>query len=369
MSKILILGAGFAGCTVADLLTAKGYRVTVIEGQAVPGGGCRANYYGGHPYTMGPRIFYTGDEAVIRQMESKVKIRHFVVRTYTYVAADRKLYHYPIFAGDIADMPDRDKIEKELKTRQGKTPRWDNFENYWLDAIGPTLYEKFVRKYSLKMWGIKSNRVLSAKFEWVGRGTPIRESDTRLYGDTYQGYPANHDGYNPYFEQALANSEVHYNCRIEGFDPATMTVATSQGKFRGDIIVNTVSVDTLFGYKYGKLQFHGRQFQNVIVPGETAFPPDMTWIHYSGDEPFTRITEFKKITGYRSADTLLGIEIPSRSNRLYPVQTKTQLKKFARYKELFPDKLYSIGRLGRFQYQGIPDSIRDGIDVAKAITS
>ena len=93
-------------------------------------------------------------------------------------------------------------------------------------------------------------------------------------------------------------------------------------------------------------------------------PDDVTWIHYSGSEPFTRVTEFKKITGHHAEDTLLGIELPSGQGRFYPVQSEVELQRFDQYRSLFPDHFYSIGRLGSFRYKGIPDSMRDALDVA-----
>ena len=82
-------------------------------------------------------------------------------------------------------------------------------------------------------------------------------------------------------------------------------------------------------------------------------PAELTWIHYTGNEPHTRVTEFKKITNYKSSSTLLGVEIPSFNGRYYPVQSKPEIEKFNQYKNLFPKNFYSIGRMGKFIYQGI----------------
>ena len=356
-----------AGCTASYLLARKGYEVTVIEGESEPGGGVRTRWYGGHPYTFGPRVFFSKDDEVITTLTDLIQIRQFYTRTWTYVADDGARYHYPLYRGDLAKMPDRDEIRSQLAEREGKIPRTDNFENYWLDALGPNLYGKFVDRYSRKMWGIESNVALSANFEWVNRGTPIRDDDTRLYGDQFQGYPAAGDGFNDYFARALAGSRCVFGCRILSFDSARRIVRTTKGEFGGDIIINTVHVDSLFGNAYGRLQFCGRRFLKLVLPVEEAFPGDVTWMHYSGDEPFTRVTEFKKITNHRAADTLLGIEIPTPENRYYPVQSEVELARFKKYQGLFPKDFHSIGRMGSFQYKGIPDAIRDALDTTRAI--
>jgi UDP-galactopyranose mutase len=367
MSKILILGAGVAGCSAAYLLTQAGYDVTVLEHLTDPGGGVRTRWYGGHPFTFGPRVFFSKDDEVISHLTKLIKIRHFYTRTWTYVADDGQLYHYPICKADLPKMPDWDVIRRQLAERNEKIPRTDNFENYWLDAIGPNLYYKFVDRYSRKMWGIESNKALTADFEWVNRGTPIRDADTRLYGDQFQGYPEDNDGYNGYFDRCLAGSTAVFQCKVMSFDPQSRIVHTSKGDFSGDIIVNTIHSDALFGFAFGKLQFSGRRLLKVVLPMECVFPDDVTWIHYSGDETYTRITEFKKITCHKSPDTLIEIEMPTLENRYYPVQTDVELKRFEKYRSLFPDRFFSIGRMGSFRYKGIPDAIRDALDVAKAI--
>lgn len=365
MKTALIIGGGFAGCTAADLLKNKGFKVTVLEGSTLPGGGCWTQYCGGHPYTFGPRMFYTHNEEVIKQMTKHVKIRNFEMQSYTYVESDNQLYNYPLQYSDIALMKDCERISKELEDRKNKTPSVDNFEDYWLDAIGPTLYNKFVNSYSSKMWGINTNKELAANFEWVNRGTPIRDGDTRLYEDKFQGYPESYDGYNQYFIRTLKDVEVLYKCFVKGFDYDNRIVKTTKGDFTADVIINTIHVDTLFNYEYGELRYFGRQFLPLILPVEYALPEDCTWVHYSGNESFTRATEFKKITGYKSDFTLLGIELPANKGRYYPVQCAPEITRFEQYKALFPENFFSIGRLGTFKYKGIVDAIEESIEISE----
>jgi len=366
---ILILGAGFAGCTAAYLLKQNNFDVRVLEKNEFSGGGCRTHWYGGHPYTSGPRIFFTRDEEIIKLMTSLIGIRQFYNKTWSYVEKDKQFYPYPIYFGDIPRMPDAKTIRLQLKKRKDRVPSTKNFEEYWLDAVGPNLYYKFIDKYSKKMWGIGSNKELSADFQWVNKGTSIREKDTRLYGDMFQGYPAVADGYNQFFNKALKGCKFMGECSIDFFDPKTRKIKTNKGEFSGDIIINTISVDTLFKNALGPLKYSGRKFLKVVLPAEQILPKDIVWIHYTGEEPFTRVTEFKKITNYKSKDTLLGIEIPSQDGQHYPVQTEAEKEKFRQYQELFPKDFYSIGRLGSFSYKGIPDVMRDAVDTVKNILS
>lgn len=366
-SKVIIIGAGFAGATAAHLLKNK-YDVTVVEGAATPGGGCETKFISGHPYTFGPRIFFSRDSEVISLLTSLVDIRNFDTVSWTYVEQDGSFYNYPLQYSDIPLMPDSKLINTELSKIDETTICSDNFENYWLSAIGPTLYEKFVNKYSKKMWGVESNKNLVANFEWVNKGIPIRDRDTRLYQDQFQGYPAAYDGYNGFFKRALEGVNAIYGAKVSKFDIESNKIFLECGEsLHGDIIINSVPVDTIFGNVFGRLLYCGRTFVPIILPTEQVLPDATTWVHYSGNEPFTRVTEFKKITGYKSPHTLIGIEFPNQIGRYYPVQTEPELLKFEKYKTLFPNNFYSIGRHGSFKYKGIPDAIRDAIDTVRKI--
>lgn len=364
--KLLVLGAGFAGATVAHLLKDT-FEVTVVEAAAEPGGGCRTDWYAGHPYTFGPRIFFSRDEEVIATLTGLVPIRRFDTVSLSFAEADSAFYNYPLQWSDLPRMPDAERIHAELEERQGKPPSVDDFEAYWLDAIGPTLYDKFVEKYSRKMWGIASNRALSASFEWVNRGTPIRDGDIRLYTDQFQGYPDAPDGYNGFFSRALAGTRFLPSTQVTAFDRERRVVHTTAGALSADIVVNTLPVDSLFRMTYGKLQYCGRTFLKIVLPVPNVLPDQVTWVHYSGGEPYTRITEFKKITGHQSPHTLIGVELPDERSRYYPVQSRPELLRFEQYKAMFPKDFFSIGRHGTFRYKGIPDAIRDALDVAKAV--
>tara|TARA_B100000085_G_C18540567_1_gene511742 strand:- start:887 stop:1993 length:1107 start_codon:yes stop_codon:yes gene_type:complete len=368
MKKVIILGGGFAGCTAAYLLKRKNFDVTLIEANENPGGGVWTNYYAGHPYTFGPRIFFTKKDEIINQLTSLVEMREFNTISMSFVEEDSKLYNYPIQFDDINKMPDSADVKSQLESIKLKNISTNDFEDYWKSAIGKNLYQKFVNSYSKKMWGIESNKQLIANFEWVNRGTPIRKGDTRLYEDQYQGYPKSLDGYNSYFEKCLIDIQFINNTRVVNFDFNNNLVNLSNNvSLSADIIINTIHVDTLFDYTYGKLKYCGRNFLPIWLPIEFAMPKELTWIHYTGVEPHTRVTEFKKITNYVSNSTLLGIEIPSSNGRFYPVQSKPEIERFNQYKKLFPKNFFSIGRMGKFVYQGIPEAIEDAIEVSNLL--
>ena len=370
MKKAIIIGAGVTGVACAYVLNKLNFKVKLIEAASSPGGGVWTRFHGGHPFTFGPRIFFTPDEEVINFTTNLIKIREFDTITWTYVEEDDQMYHYPLQYSDIDLMPDSETIKMQLeKINKDKSKiSSENFESYWISAIGDNLYQKFVNDYSKKMWGIEDNRQLSANFEWVNRGIPIRDGDIRLYQDQFQGYPEAMDGFNSFFLKCLEGIDVDYNRAVTRIDPETSEIYTHDGeKHTADVVVNTVIVDQLFDNVFGTLEHIGRDFFPIWLPVEYSMPEDVTWIHYSGKESYTRVTEFKKITNYKSKNTLLGLEVPSTRGRYYPVQSQPEIHRYNQYKELFPKNLYSLGRLGKFKYQGIPDGIRDAIDLGESV--
>ena len=366
--KIVIIGAGFSGCTAAYLLTKKGHSVTVLETESHPGGGCWTRFHGEHPFTIGPRIFYSFNKNIYDHINSFVKMRNFNTRTISYVEQDDCFYNYPLQYEDLPSMPDYKKIEKELDEAKESGLDFENFEKYWISAIGPTLYKKFVEEYSKKMWAIDSNLELSADFKWINRGTPIKDGDTRLFGDQYQGYPYAITGYNDYFLKSLEGADVHFNETITGIDKEKCVVTSKNAQYQYDILINTGHTDEVFGFKHGTLGYSGRKIIPVVLPNQFVFEnPDHYWAHYSGDQEYTRAVDFKKVTNNKSSSCLLTLEMLSDENRLYPKQTKPDLDMFETYIKEFPANYHAIGRLGKFKYTGITDAIEQAMELAEVI--
>ena len=144
MKKALIVGGGMAGCAAAHQLhLLGGWEVTIVEKAPFLGAGVRTQWYGGHPYTFGPRHFLTQNEAVYQYMNDIVPLRSVAEHEFlTYVEPDNAFYHYPLNMEEIKTMPDEGQVMKELDACQriegAKNAR--NLEDYWIASIGRTLY-------------------------------------------------------------------------------------------------------------------------------------------------------------------------------------------------------------------------------------
>jgi UDP-galactopyranose mutase len=355
--KLLILGAGFAGAALSMFAKDK-FDVTVLDGAQRYGGGNLTNFLGGHPYTFGPRVFFSSDADVIRFAETHLNIRHFYTRSITYVERTGRFLQYPLQHDEVAS------IGEYQARKDGVYKGSQDFESYWKYYLGDVLYSDVVDKYSKKMWSIESNLQLSLNWNWVNKGTPLRDGDTRLYGDQYQGYPANIDGYNPFFERAFGGVRLNLGKRVTDLFVDKKVVLAGGSSFEYDKLVISIPLDEVLGFAFGRLKYSGRTFFPIMLPVEFALPEGIAWAHYAGNEPYTRVTEFKKITNHLdSAQTLIGVEIPSETGRFYPVQSEVEILRHQKYLSLLDSNVFCVGRHGTFKYKGIPDVIRDAIDV------
>ena len=290
--KAIILGGEVSGCAVANELDKKGVETVVIEKNGYLGGGCHTFFYGGHPYTEGPRPLSIKDGKAFDYINSVVKLRTFPLVLDSYNEQDRQFYGFPIHWDDIQIMPDRDKILHELENRP-KINTATNLEDGWINAVGPTLYEKYVKTYTEKMWEVESNKVFE-DYSWSVKGSPIQRGDRmcRLASETenqLHAYPIEETGYNRFFEYCVRNSEVLLNTNIEKVDLEKKEVYIAGEMIKGDIIISTIALDDLMEKCYGELRYMGRDFHMIDLPTEHIIKEVHHFIHYPNKEKLTRI--------------------------------------------------------------------------------
>ena len=117
------------------------------------------------------------------------------------------------------------------------------------------------------------------------------------------------------------------NTKIEKYDIPKKTVFLEGDNYTFDIIVNTISPDILFDYCYGELPYIGRDFHKIVFPTENVFPDHVYFLYYANEEKFTRLVEYKKFTQHDSPTTLIGMEIPSKNGKYYPMPIKKEMEK------------------------------------------
>jgi UDP-galactopyranose mutase len=394
VKKVLVIGGGFAGCASAHQFALQGgWDVTLVEALPFLGAGVRTQYYGGHPYTYGPRHFLTPMPHIYEFLNKYVPLRSCGDHQFlTYIEPDSTFYNYPIHQDDIPQMPEAGQIQSELADinreavarlsgaelagmDQAEVKRLNlakyakDFEEFWTFSIGRTLYDKFVNDYSRKMWSIQSNKQID-DFTWSPKGVSIKEGSRTAWDTAISAYPIAANGYDNYFSIATAEAKVLLSTRIEKYDIPTKTVVVKGEKQTFDVIVNTISPDILFDGCFGELPYAGRELFPIVLPVEFVMPPEVYFCYYSGKERFTRVVEYKKFTRHNAPTTLITLEVPSRANKLYPMPFESEKARAKKYFDLMPDGVFSIGRAGSYLYNvDIDNTIEHAMDVAAKLKS
>lgn len=352
--KVIILGGGVSGCAAAREFTQKGFDVTLIEKENYLGGGCHTFFWGGHPYTEGPRPFSIVDEKEFNYINDIVPMRRFSLYLDTYIEQDKSFYSFPIHWDDIMQMPDKETILNELDNCP-KVNNATNLEEGWLNAVGPTLYGKYIKTYTEKMWEVESNTVFE-DYSWTVKGSPIQKGSRVVElakGKPEHAYPIEETGYNRFFEYCVKDASVILGRTVSKVDLDNKKVFIDNEELSADIIVSTIALDDLLDNMYGELKYMGRDFHPIVLPIERIFRDNHHFIHYPNVEKYTRIVEYKNITGHKSPDTLLVMEIPSHRNKLYAYNIKSEQDKAQKYMDSLPKDVYAIGRLGTYKYMNI----------------
>ena len=414
--KVLVLGGGVAGSSMAYYLTEKGYEVTLVEKNSRVGGLARTCYYSGHPYEFGPHIWFWpgGEEDPINNTIVRLtnnELFHIDRRLFTYVEADRRKYRYPVHYQDIDEMPERETIHRELNQHRDKAQKLIQeqlpelgkctFADYFTAAIGQTLYQKFMANYTWKMWNIPGDE-LQTSMVWadrfhhaytktgetaaprgLGGYDPIKFEDHTLgKGIRFQVYPKG--GWNEVWNAMVARSAVVRDrvvgIRDEHKQPFVLMASGEKYRFADyHTVFCSIDIDDLWGED--TLPYTGRMMIPLLIPGLAgAFPGGAESLHYSSCEFQTRVTEMKVITRHESPDTLILIEVPvlpgaaqcfpkntidyALENNLftekaYPQQSEQAFATYHSYVERgrkIPNLRY-VGRHAEFKYWGMPETV------------
>ena len=396
MKRALIIGAGVAGCAASFLLQRKGYGVTMLEKDDVVGGLSRTYYYNGHPYEFGPHIWFWPKDRENNLMEEMHRGDIFDLTVNLHTFTGSSICRYPIHLDDVMVMPERDQILsewKEVRDEQyqliaSRLPHYGkcSYEAYFKTALGPTLYDKFMKEYTYKMWGVPGDELgttLSSLADKLKNDTmgltydPIKFVDQYHLGDGMPcWYPKK--GWNPIWEGFAAGANVVFNVggivlsrtglyfRCGGAD-----VILHPSDY--DVVICTIHADTLLGEC--KLPTNGRLVVPFYIPGlQKAFPENIQTIHYSDNSAITRALEFKAFTRHESPDTLITLEIPiiggdqpvfpanveiprHVNKRCYPVQNEEAFALHGQYVNRAHDisgNIHFCGRDANFQYWNMP---------------
>lgn len=359
-SDILVVGAGFAGSVVARQLAESGYRVLIIEKRSHIGGNAwdMKDEHGIliHPY--GPHIFHTNSEKVLRYLSRFTDWRFYEHRVLAEVGDQQlplpinrttinRLYGLNLTEEGVADFLNEVKEPiSAIKTS----------EDVVLSSVGKDLCDLFFRGYTKKQWGLD----LSELSAGVAARIPTRTNDDdRYFTDQYQLMPI--DGYGAMFNRMLDHPLISIQCDIDYFE--------IKNNVQVEHTVYTGSIDAFFSYQYGKLPYRSLSFEHSHIPTCDSYQQVGT-VNYPNEHAYTRITEFKKLTGQSASGTSIVKEFPqAEGDPFYPIPRPENDAIYKKYQTRSEQELNVtfVGRLAEYRYYNMDQVVASALSKADKI--
>src|SRR5918997_577214 len=352
----LIVGAGFAGSVLAErLANERNERVLLIDRRPHIAGNAYDCYddEGLLIHQYGPHIFHTNSKQIFDHLSRFTEWRFYEHRVLAEVDGMQvpipinldtvnKLYNLNLTSEQLQDwFAERAEKVSEIKTS----------EDVVISTVGRELYEKFFRGYTRKQWGLDPSELDAS----VTARIPTRTNrDDRYFTDTYQAMPLH--GYTRMFERMVD----HPNIRL--------LLATDYREVEGLVpyrrMIYTGPVDAFFDYRYGKLPYRSLEFKHETHSNEQFQPAPV--VNYPNEHAYTRVTEFKYLTGQEHSKTTLVYEYPQETgDPYYPVPRPENAELYKRYKALADatSGVYFVGRLATYKYYNMDQVVAQALAV------
>lgn len=356
----LIVGAGFSGLTCARILADSGYRVHILDKRSHIGGNAYDCFdeHGVliHPY--GPHIFHTNSKKIIEFLSRFTTWRFYEHRVLASVLGE--LYPIPVnrttinrvFKKNLSE----DQIEDFLATLRLTKDVIRTSEDVVLSSVGEKLCEMFFRGYTKKQWDLD----LSELSAGVAARIPTRTSDDdRYFSDAYQFMPAN--GYTAMFQQMVASEKITIELSVDFFK--------EQNKCQYSKLIYTGPIDSFYNYQFGRLPYRSLDFEHEHYKNIENYQAVGT-INYPNDYAYTRITEFKHLTGQVCKGTSIVREYPrAEGDPYYPIPNPANEALYKKYEALAEQEvgIHFVGRLAQYRYYNMDQVVGAAMTLANRI--
>lgn len=356
-----IVGAGFAGSVLAERLASQaGKTVLIIDKRSHIGGNAYdcPNEDGILIHRYGPHIFHTNSPDVFAYLSQFTEWRHYEHRVLASV--DGQLLPIPINLDTVNKLYGHSFTSEELaeyfKTVGEKVDDIQTSEDVVVSQVGRDLYEKFFRGYTRKQWGVDPSQL----DKMVTSRIPTRTNqDDRYFTDEFQYMPLH--GYTKMFEKMVDNPNIHL---MLGTDFKQV-----KDELSFDELIYTGPVDEYFDYCYGKLPYRSLRFDHQTL--DVADYQPVSVVNYPNDHAYTRITEYKKLTGQEHpTKTSLTFEYPQdEGDPYYPVPRPENAALYKEYKQLADEQagVHFVGRLGTYRYYNMDQVVAQALTLYKKL--
>jgi UDP-galactopyranose mutase len=360
MFDYLIVGAGFAGSVLAEQLANRGgHRVLLVDKRSHIGGNAYDHYddAGVLVHRYGPHIFHCNSAEIFDYLSRFTEWRPYQHRVLASV--DGQLVPIPINLDTLNRLYNLNLTSSEMSEwlEHVAEPRAAiiTAEDAVVSKVGRDLYQKFFRGYTVKQWGLDPTE-LDAQ---VTARIPTRTSrDDRYFNDRFQAMPLY--GYTRMFERMLdhPNIKIMLNTTYQEIKDIV--------PFRR--LVYTGPIDEFFDFRYGPLPYRSLEFR--FETHETETYQSVATVNYPNDYAYTRVTEFKHLTGQRHPKTTVVFEYPKADgDPYYPVPRPANQERFKAYEELAratPDVFFA-GRLATYRYYNMDQVVAQALTLAKKL--
>jgi UDP-galactopyranose mutase len=344
----LVVGAGFAGAVMAERLASQcGKRVLVIDERPHVAGMAfdHVDEHGVLIHAYGPHIFHTRSSRVVDYLSRFTDWRPYEHRVSAEL--DERLLPMPINRTTVnmffgLSLSSDEEVAELFAQKAEPIAQPRTSEEVVVSKIGRELYEAFFRGYTRKQW-LRDPSELDRS---VCARVAIRTStDDRYFSDWHQKMPA--DGYTAMFDQILDHPGIEIRTGVS-FDDV-------RGQLDYGHLIYTGRIDRYFDFAHGQLPYRSIEFEfrNRPTPGGGLLQPTGTINYLSEEIPFTRVTEFRHLTGQEHDSSTLAVEYPcTGGDPFYPIPSEETRLLYKRY-EAHAAQLSNvtfIGRLARYQY-------------------
>lgn len=362
MYDYLVVGAGFAGCVLAERLAKDAEKkILLID---------RRNHIGGNAYDhydssgilvhkYGPHIFHTNSKEVFDYLSRFTKWRPYEHRVLASV--DGQLVPIPINLKTINKLYGLNltsmEVDEFLASVAERKENIRTSEDVVVSKVGRELYEKFFRNYTRKQWDLDPSELDAS----VAARIPVRSnSDDRYFTDRYQSMPL--EGYSRMFERMISHPNIHVMLQA---DYRSVSKAV-----RYNELIYTGPIDEFFNYRFGKLPYRSLEFEFQTLD-QTVFQPTGT-VNYPNEQAYTRITEFKYLTGQTHQKTSIVYEYPRAvGDPYYPIPRPENAEIYKRYQHLGQQTsgVHFVGRLATYRYYNMDQVVAQALTTYKQMTS